>query len=103
MAAVLALGLCGCVVPDPNPTESGTAPEGTETEPMPEGNGLFTDAFFADVVEIRDISCGQVFEDQMMPVVLHNKALQPLIFFAPLEFSPNHDQSFCGHIFQAQP
>lgn len=59
LAVVLLFSLFGC------------SEEGNKLE----GNNLFTDAFFADVVEIRDSSCGQVSGEQMKPVILYLNGL----------------------------
>ena len=42
---------------------------------IPTGNSLFTNVFFADVVEIRDSRCGQAQGDQMEPVIDYLKML----------------------------
>ena len=50
-----------------------------ETQPeetQPEKVQLFTDAFFEDVVEIRDFPCGEVSGAQMEPVIQYLKGLK---------------------------
>lgn len=59
LVVVLVLSLLGCKAQDKSV----------------EGNELFTDAFFSDVVEIRDTCCGVVSAEQMEPVVQYLKGL----------------------------
>lgn len=59
LAFVLLLSLFGCAAQENNL----------------EGNNMFTDEFFSDIVEIRDSRCGQVSGEQMEPVILYLKGL----------------------------
>lgn len=59
LAVVLLLSLFGCGAQENNL----------------EGNNMFTDVFFSDVVEIRDSRCGQVSGEQMEPVIQYLKGL----------------------------
>lgn len=44
-------------------------------EKAPAGNTVFTDEFFADVVEIKDMACGHLIGEQMKPVMEYLKGL----------------------------
>ncbi len=59
LVAILALCLLGCA----------------KQKPSAENNDVFTNAFFSDVVEIRDTCCGVVSAEQMEPVVQYLKGL----------------------------
>ena len=44
-------------------------------EKAPVGNTVFTDEFFSDVVEIKDMACGHLIGEQMKPVMEYLKGL----------------------------
>lgn len=47
----------------------------TAHEQYQQNNDLFTDAFFSDVVEIRDTRHGQIYKEQLAPVIQYLKGL----------------------------
>ena len=71
LIAVLLLSLFGCAVQVEETQPEDTQPEDTQ----PEVISIFTDAFFADVVEICDAGNEPVSGTQMEPVIQYLKGL----------------------------
>ena len=76
------LCLCGCAASQPNETAGSsepadTSPSDTSAEPTENVQlPLFTDEFFANVVEIGEIYTGKVSGEQMAPIIAYLKSLE---------------------------
>ena len=85
LCVLLSIGLlclCGCAASQSNGTAGSSEPSDTspsDTSAQPTENvqlPLFTDEFFADVVEIGELFTGKVSGEQMAPIIAYLKGLE---------------------------
>lgn len=82
LLSITLLCLCGCAASQPNGTAGSSEPSDTspsDTSAQPTENvqlPLFTDEFFADVVEIGELFTGKVSGEQMTPIIAYLKSLE---------------------------